>query len=191
MKKKSIDWVLLLEVVVIAFVALGFASCSNAGAGGDAAYFVSFRIGDTDYVLTEGYTEDNVFDAGANGSLSSGGGDRIRIAAVSPTVSDMDTEGPFIFLSVTGTAEGTYGADDLFVGTVLETNDDYYLPDTASEDAFTVTIRSIADSIGENFEGTFSGTLTDSSDGEIVIENGSFVVERLSDGALSPPGRFQ
>ena len=105
MNKKSIDWVLVLKVVVVGFVALGFASCDNAGtggnagAGGNATYFVSFTIGDTDYVLTEGYTEQNNFDAGANGCVSSSG-NKIYIAAVSPAVSDMAAEGPFIHLSV-------------------------------------------------------------------------------------------
>ena len=190
MNRKSIDWVLVLEVVVVGFVALGFASCDNAGAGSNATYSVSFTVGDTDYVLTEGYTEQNNFDTGANGCVSSGGS-RIRIGAVSPAVSDMATEGPFIHLSIQGTAEGSYGADDLDVGTVLETNDAYYLKDSASNDTFTVTIDSIADSIGGTLQGTFSGTLTDSSDGQIVIESGSFTVERVSDGAVSAPGRFQ
>ena len=155
MNKKSVDWLLVLEVVVVGFVALVFASCSNAGAGGNATDFVSFTIGDTDYVLTEGYTDQNNFDAGANGCVSSGGS-RIRIAAVSPAVSDMATDGPFIYLSVIGTAEGSYGADDLFVGTVLETNVEYFLQDSASNDTFTVNIDRMADSIGGTLQGTFS-----------------------------------
>ena len=56
---------------------------------------------------------------------------------------------------------------------------------SVSDDTFTVNIDSMADSIGGTLQGTFSGTLTDGSDGEVVIENGSFTVERLSDGAVS------
>ncbi len=169
----------LVGLVVALGLALG--ACENAGGGGDSDYVVSFTVDGTDYVLTEGYTADNVFDAGANGFVMD---TKLQVAAVSDAVTNMITEGPYVLITFGSAAVGHY-SDVQF---------DIFLHDGASHHAntgFSGEITSFAASVGGTIEGTFSGDITRDADPDIIIRNGLFRVERLPDDSLSGPDAFR
>lgn len=68
---KRAQWVMVVCGALAFFAVL--AGCNSAGNdGGSGSYEISFTLDGTDYVVTKGFTEENVFDAGANGSCSNG-----------------------------------------------------------------------------------------------------------------------
>jgi hypothetical protein len=183
---------LLVVGLVFSFVLLT-SGCKNIS-GGSAG--VLFTVDGTAYGLTRGYTDNNEFIPNASGAISESG-TGIRIAAVSDVVSDMNTEGPLVWISVDGVTEGTYTQDDsIFFGLVLADGTRYWTNTSTMDldgsplipDTFTIVISTFPDAPGGTITGTFSGTL---NRGAISIANGTFAVERLEDGALSPPDAFQ
>lgn len=180
--------------VVTIVVALGLAlgACENAGGGGgDSGYVVSFTVDGTEYVLTEGYTADNVFDAGANGSID---GARLEVTAVGASVTDMTNtpgprQGPFVWISFDSAEVGLFATADVFFGVVLAGGDSHSNDET-NDTGFSAEITSFSSSVGGTIEGTFGGAIT-IGDPDITIENGFFRVERLPDDSLSGPGAFE
>jgi hypothetical protein len=163
-----------------ALPALVFSGCDL---GGDPSYYVSFTLDGTDYELTSGYTDDNVFDLGANGAKSVSS-ERILVGAAKSTVSDMDTEGPFIYLRFNGTTPGVYGSGECTISIASDGATEYSTVD------LTVVVDCCS-GVGGAIEGTFSGTVKEGIAGPTVsLENGYFHVERLADGSVEPPGRF-
>lgn len=179
MKTTQYGLVACAVLVVLALVG----GCDSAGSGGEVAYTCSFTLDGTDYVLTEGYTAEDLFDPGANGSLSDGGG-FIRIGAVADSVSDMGAEGPHIFLSISGDSSGSYDSTDANIRIFLGSGVDYSTSD-AGPDPRTIAII-FPEEVGGTIEGTFSGTLS-AGDGPVDVTNGAFVAERLADGAVEVP----
>jgi hypothetical protein len=193
MIKKRSSLVGIVVVLVLVGLALALGACDSSGTGGDSSFVVSFTVDGTDYVLTEGYTGNDVFDSGANGSLSDGGS--IYVGAAGSGVSAMDSEGPYVFLVAEGTTTGTYTSTDAAIKIFFGAEQIHYtindsLGDPPSPDTRTITITEFSESVGGTIEGTFSGTLT-GGDGSIEVTNGSFVVERLADEAVDVPGAFR
>jgi hypothetical protein len=170
---------------VFALAALLVLVLSGCDLGGDPSYYVSFTLDGTDYELTSGYTDNNVFDPGANGAKSDSS-DRILIGAAKSTVSDMDKEGPFIYLRFNGMTPGVYGGGECSISIASDGATEYFA------DSDLTVILDYCSEVGGAIEGTFSGQVKEGIAGPTVsLENGYFYVERMGDGSVSPPDRFK
>ena len=175
---------------VFAFFAV-IAGCNSAGNDGSSeSYEISFTLDGTDYVVTKGFTAEDVFDAGANGSHSAGGM-FFRMGAVGENVTDIGTQGPHIWISIRGSAAGTYAAGDASIGVFLGGAEDYYTKNEDTIDSLPADTRTVEvtlfSEVGGTVEGTFSGEL---ERGAHTV-TGSFVVERLADAAVEVPSLWR
>ena len=169
-------------------LALIMTGCGSGGAGDGGGYFVSFTAGGTDYVLTRGYTDTDVFDTGANGAKHSSL-DVYYITASGESVAAMD-QGPYFAFRLEVNTPGTYDTTgtDVSVGFTPDGTTDYYDDSTLD---FTLTLDSFG-SVGGVITGTFSGVLEEYGTGTpLTISNGYFYVERLADGAIEAPAFFR
>jgi hypothetical protein len=172
-----------LVLLLLLLTALVFTGCDNGGGG---TYRVSYILDGTSYELTGGYTATNVFTSNANGAK--GSSDYLRIGAVDSSVSDMDSEGPYIYIRIGGTTPATYTEADSTIGIVTGDMTDYYDHDGSS---LTITLSSCGD-VGGAIEGTFSGQVNETTGGPTVaLENGYFYVERLADESVEVPDYFK
>lgn len=196
--KISLKITTLISCIVITLGLISTLIACDAEGGDPPKYFVSFTLDGTPYVLTGGYTTENTFDAGANGNhravivdVDGNERDTIRIAAIDASLSDMDIQGPYIFLTIVAKATnvpitpGSYDGEggtgfNIAVDGDTSVNDDAF-------DTFSLELISSADSVGGVIQGTFSGTY---NGGLSSLENGIFSVERLADGSISKPSRF-
>ena len=173
--------------VAAVFLALILISCGSGGAGGSADYYVSFTAGGTDYVLSRGYTDDNIFDSGANGAKHSSATE-YYITAAGESVAAMN-EGPYFALRFEDNTPGTYinTGTEVMVGFSIDGTTDYYDVD---DQVFTLNLNSFG-SVGEVITGTFSGVIEELDTGTpLTVTNGYFHVERLADGAIAAPSFF-
>jgi hypothetical protein len=188
----SIKIILKISCIVFALGMIGTLTACDGNSGDPLAYFVSFTLDGTSYVLTGGYTANNTFDSGANGShYTLTDRDTIRIAAVDASLSDMATQGPFIYLTISANATnvpiapGSYDVEGTSCNIAVDGDTAIY---SNNFDTFVLTLTSSANSVGGVIQGTFSGSNTE---GTLSLEDGIFSVERLADGSISAPSRFQ
>ena len=172
-------------------LALILTCCSSGGAGDDTNFYVSFTANGTDYVLTNGFTADDVFDSGANGAKHSSL-NVYYITASGEGVTNMD-QGPYFAFRFEDNTPGTYdftGTENAgSVGFTIDGTTDYY--DVSDRD-FTFILESYSGEVGGAVRGSFSGTLEEyGSTNTLTITNGYFNVERLADGAIAAPTFFK
>jgi hypothetical protein len=167
---------------LILLLALLFSGCSLEG---DPSYHVRFTLDGTDYELTSGYTDNNVFDPGANGAKSDSS-DRVLVGAVMSTVTDMDNEGPFIYMRLDGMTPGVYNVGECSIYIAVDGDTEY-----STSDALVVNLDCCS-GVGGDIEGTFSGLVKEGAvEPPVALENGDFHVERLADGSVGAPNRFK
>ena len=169
--------------------------CGSGGSGSDSTFRVLFTMDGTDFLLTGGYTAQNVFDAGANGCVRTGG---VRIAAVAEDVNDMSIQGPYVYIFIDDTVPGVYnlagdgmaGTDDGGFGVSVDGTTNYY--SQSATDDFSLTLTSLPGSVGGAIEGSFGGTVKiEGGIDTVEVTNGYFFVERLADGAITTPDFFK
>ena len=132
-------------------------------------YSVRFTLHGTDYFLRDVYTGFNAIDTGANGCLDTSGPASTVLAAVGDYVSDMTTQGLYVYIEIAGSTEGAFtGSFHLMKGDGVT---DYYAE-------IMCELLEVGPEIGDEIHGTFYG---------MYVTDGTFTVQRVADNAIDDP----
>jgi len=154
-------------LILIALLSL-LAGCEEGG----GAYYVSFEADGVPVTLTEGAVPGGTTYEQATGYFSK--------SSFTIWASEEGNSNHVIKLRFAGLTTGTYV--DPNCGCVYYTDypDTYYASDFYLAHDLTITVTELGE-VGDVISGTFSGTLEDDADTEMIITNGEFRVLREVD----------